>query len=274
MEGGGITHGCSTGTKRVESQHVPALSEAVGNIEFAYVQRIKEPPTLRLALGSAAHTAVEFDLREKMETGDDQPLEQMQDTFRDEFEKESYGAEDTPKETKGQALDSGVKCVEVWHKKVAPDTHPLAVEEEVQFSINGVPIAGTIDVVKQVGDPTSWFESKRIIGDWKFVGKKPQDAGTYLLNMIGYGIGLRQKTGLKEDGIVLDHLVRTKEPYHFPIASKGPIPDESIDAYGDIVAGVARDIEAGSFPPTGLQGHACSWCGYKARCPAYKAAHI
>jgi hypothetical protein len=92
--------------------------------------------------------------------------------------------------------------------------------------------------------------------------------------MTGYGIGLRQKTGLKEDGIVLDHLVRTKEPYHYPIASKGPIPDESIATYADIVTGVAKGIEAGNFPPTGLQGHACSWCGYKARCPAYRAARI
>lgn len=234
--------------------------------EYAYVKRIKSPPTLRLAIGSAGHTAVEEDLRNKLVTGEDLPKEAVLDTFRDSFEDESYGAVEEG-ETKGQALDSGIKAVSVWHARVAPATDPLLVEEEVQFSINGVIVSGTIDVVKRVGP-------KRIVGDWKFVGKKPSSGSSYLLSMVGYAIGLRKKSGLIEDGLVLDHMVRTKQPYHFPIESPGPVPDESIVAYAGIVSDVASAIEAGSFPPSGLQGNACSWCGYKDICPAYRAASI
>jgi CRISPR/Cas system-associated exonuclease Cas4 (RecB family) len=234
--------------------------------EYAYVKAIKQPPTLRLAIGSAAHTAIEYDLTQKLETGVDQSLEQLQDTFRDEFEVESYGAEDEPKETKGQALDSGIKSVATWHADVAPDTHPLAVEQEIQFSINGIVVNGTIDVVKQVGFST-------IIGDWKFVGKKPSSAGLYLLNLVGYVIGWREKTKQVEDGVVLDHIVRTKQPYHFPIEG-GTIPDESISAYAGIVEQVAHGIQTDNFPPTGLQSNACSWCGYRDICPAFRAASM
>jgi hypothetical protein len=235
--------------------------------EYAYVKRIKSPPTLRLAVGSAGHSAIESDLRAKLETGVDLAIEEVRDMFRDVFEIESYGATATDGETPGQALDSGIKCVSLWHGTIAPVTHPVAVEEEIQFKINDVVVSGTIDVVKKVVDKT-------IIGDWKFVGKKPASGASYLLNMVGYAIGYRQKTGVVEDGLVLDHMVRTKTPYHYPIASSGPVPDESIEAYAGIVSDVAKGIEAGNFPPNGLQGNACSWCGYKAICPAFRAASI
>lgn len=235
--------------------------------DYAYVKAIKSPPTLRLAIGSAAHTAIEYDLTQKLETGVDQSLEQMQDTFRDEFAVEADGAEDTPKESKGQALDSGVKSIAAWHDVVAPETNPLYVEEEVQFSINGIAVNGTVDVVKQTGFST-------IVGDWKFVGKKPSSGSSYILSLVGYVIGLRQKHGLVEDGVVLDHIVRTKEPYHFPISSDGPVPDASIAAYAGIVEDVVNGIKLGNFPATGLQGNACSWCGYKDICPAFRAASM
>lgn len=245
--------------------------------EYAYVRRIKSPPTLRLAIGSAAHTALEQDLVQKMETGQDMPREMVVDLFHDAFVAEAEGATSHDGETHGQALDSGIKCVSVWHDTVAPVTDPIAVEEEIQFKINDVIVSGTIDIVKRVAARTSLSEpvaDKTIIGDWKFVGKKPSSGSSYLLSMVGYAIGYRQKTGVVEDGLVLDHMVRTKVPYHYPIESAGPVPDESIVAYAGIVSDVAKGIEGGNFPPSGLQGNACSWCGYKDICPAFRAASI
>jgi hypothetical protein len=71
---------------------------------------------------------------------------------------------------------------------------------------------------------------------------------------------------------VLDHIVRTKEPKHVAISSPGPVPDSSIVAYAGIVDDVTRGIQGGHFPPTGLQGTACSYCGYKDLCAPFKAA--
>jgi CRISPR/Cas system-associated exonuclease Cas4 (RecB family) len=232
--------------------------------EYAYVMRIRQPPTLRIAVGSAGHTVIETDLRQKLWTEQDLPLEQVQEEFRDEFVKESEDAEDTEKETKGQALDSGVKAISMWHSTIAPKTLPSLVEEQVQYSLNDVIINGTIDIVHADGR----------IGDWKFTSKSPStkgDAG-YLLSLVGYAIGYRHKTGRVETGLVLDHIVRTKEPKHVPVSSPGPVPDASILAYAGIVEDVAKGITGGYFPPTGLQGSACSWCGYRNICPAFRAA--
>jgi len=207
-----------------------------------------------------------------MDTGDDLPQEAVQDTFRDEFVLEAEDAEEKPDkgETKGSMLDSGVLAVGAWHKTVAPKTHPVMVEQEIQFSLNGIPISGTIDVVNK-DDP---LDEDDTIGDWKFVGRKPSTAGAYLLNMTGYAIGYRQLTGKVEKRVRLDHMVRTKDPYHFPIQSDGPVPDESIVAYAGIVQDVAESIGAGVFPPTGINSNACGWCGYKDICSAYRAAQV
>lgn len=229
--------------------------------EFAYVQRIRRPPSLKMALGTAAHSAVEKDLTHKMKTGADLPKEEVQETFRDEFvNKEAVDATTTdPKETIGTMTDSGIKAIGVWHDVVAPATAPIMVEQHVQFKIDGQVIDGTLDVVKDGGR----------VGDWKFVGRTPTSGKTYAINMVGYAIGYRNLTGMKETGVDLDHIVRTKTPKHVPISSDGAIPDKSIRAYGRIVREVSESIEAGTFLPTGLQSNACSWCGYKDICDAY-----
>jgi hypothetical protein len=230
--------------------------------EYAYVKRIKRAPRLKMILGSAAHLAVELDLRHKMETGSDLPRSEVQETFRDEFVKESKETDDRSDDV-GKLTDSGVDTVGVWHDVVAPGTHPAMIEQEIQYRLNGTPISGTIDVVHENGE----------VGDWKFTGKTPdRRANTYLLNMVGYVIGYRRKTGSIESGVRLDFMVRTKQPKHVPIISAGPVPDQSIVAYAGIVDDVVRSVDAGLFPPTGLRNGTCSWCGYRDICPAYRAA--
>lgn len=231
--------------------------------EYAYVWRLKEPPTLKQALGIAAHDALETDLRQKIQTREDLPLDMVLDAFADAFKKEAYDAREIPDkgETRPLFLDSGVAAVKLWHEVVAPTYQPVAVEEHIQFKINDVVIDGTLDARDEDGK----------IRDHKFVGKKPSSGEQYILNMTGYAIGYRQANpGKIETGIVLDHMVRTKTPQYVPIVSEGPVPDQSIKAYAGIVRDVSRSIEAGIFPPNGLKGGACSWCGFKARCSAYR----
>ena len=230
--------------------------------EFAYVQRVKSPPTLKLALGSAAHTAVEKDLTHKLQTEEDLSKDEIQTIFRDEFVKEAQDAVEGKGETKGSMTDSGVQAVGFWRDEVAPRTKPALVEQPVKFKINGTDITGTIDIV---------HDDDRV-GDWKFTGRSPQSGKSYVLNMVGYALGFRHLTGRMEKSILLDHIVRTKTPKHVPIESEGPVPDRSIQAYARIVGDVARQIDAGLFPPTGLQSNACSWCGYKDICSAYQAS--
>jgi hypothetical protein len=89
--------------------------------------------------------------------------------------------------------------------------------------------------------------------------------------MTGYTLGYRQMTGKTERDVVLDFLIRTKTPKYLPV-SMGAITSERILAFGQAVEQVSKAINAGMFLPNGLFSNACSWCGYKDLCPAYKAA--
>lgn len=225
--------------------------------EFAYVYAIKSPPTVRLVVGSAAHEAVELNYRQKMDTGEDLPVGDVKDAFSDAYDRLIVDVmpEEDEKESPGEGKDSGIRVVDIYHQKVAPTVHPVMVEEQVQFKLNGIPFSGYIDLVDQ----------HRRIRDLKTSKKKPS-RNDYLLAMIGYAIGFRQKTGEDERSVVLDYVVRTKEPYHHKVESDGAVPESAVLQFGRIVTDVAQAIQKGVFIPTGLTNNACSWCGYRMIC--------
>ena len=232
--------------------------------EYAYVYRFKRPPSLRMVVGTAGHKAIEVHMKAKaasLMSLEDGPLDVALDAYSDEYDKE-VAETDEPDKAKGQSKDHGVKSVRFWHAKVAPNIVPDMVEQPISFRINDKQTwTGTIDLTSM----------EREVIDHKFTGKTPNSADAYLLNMVGYAVGYREQTGHTESRIVLDHIVglQTKTT-HVPIVSDGPVTDGAIRAFADIVDTATRSIDAGIFPPTGLKSGACSWCGYKDICPAYK----
>lgn len=232
--------------------------------DFAYVKRIRRPPGLKMALGIAAHAAIEVDLTQKMESGLNLPKEEVVETFRDAFTKEAEDAEETAKETRGSMLDSGVAIVDFWYDEQGVKTVPVAVEVHGQFTINGVPYDWTADLI----DHNVWAQER--IRDHKFVSRTPEQSDDrYLINMVGYAIGRRRQTGIVEGERVLEHYVRLKTPKYVPIVLE-TVTDEEIREFAEIVGGAYDAIQAGTFLPNGLQSGACSWCGYRDLCPAYR----
>lgn len=226
--------------------------------ELLYVRGLRRPPSLKMALGIAGHAAAEVDLKQKITSGRDLPRDEVLDAFRDSFVENSRDSDEFParKETRHVYLDSGVAAMLVWHKDVAPTVDPVMVEEPVQYTINGVNYSGTIDLV----------DRKKRVRDWKFVGRKPSPTDQkYVLNMTGYAVGYRYKTGEIESGVVLDHIVRTQTPYHFPVSSDTPVPDQSIQSFAAIVEESYGAIQRGSFPPTGIRSGRCSYCPFRGK---------
>jgi len=229
--------------------------------ELAYVHRIRRPPRLRMAVGLAAHSAIEKNLRHKMQVWTDLPKEEVIETFVDEFKRDAQDSPDEGKETKGNSQDSGIATLGVWYDQVNPQIQPLAVEQHGQFTLNGIPYDWTADVVTQ----------QKRIRDWKFSLKKPS-GDQYIVNMIGYAIGWRHESGEIESGVDLDYMVRTKQPYHHNIPGS-TVPDEAIDAFTRALQSAYKSINAGIYPPTGLSSGVCSWCAYSdGTCPAYRRA--
>jgi hypothetical protein len=227
----------------------------------AYVERRRRPPSLKMARGIAGHTAIEYDLNAYMVDEVHQPTEAVVATFVDEYDKVAQETESDAKE-KGELKDGGVRAVRHWSQAIAPAVEPVLVEQNGQFVINDVHYDWTADLKDRDGK----------VRDWKFSGRKPSGGSDYVLNMIGYAVGLRQVTGEVETGVQLDYMVCTKKPYHEPVSS-GVVPDDAIDEFGAIVRGVHDQIQAGFFPPNGLQGYGvCDWCGYSdGTCTAYRS---
>jgi CRISPR/Cas system-associated exonuclease Cas4 (RecB family) len=205
--------------------------------EFAYVYELKRPPSVRMILGTAV------------------------DVFSDAFDSAVIEAEPDPedKESPGQAKDSGIATLSVYHETVAPPIEPLFVEHEGLVHVNDIPYSYTIDLV----------DTKGRVRDHKYTKRRPQSSADYRLSMIGYALGYREETGKKEADVVLDYMVRTKDPYHWPVASSGPVPDAAINSFANILELVNAAVMEGRFLPTGLTNHACSWCGYNDICPDY-----
>lgn len=200
-------------------------------------------------------------MRQKVASKTDLPLEEVLDAFSDSYDLEVQGADPSEDENPLSGKDSGAALVKKAHADVLPKIQPVFVEEPVQFRIDGVPYSGVIDLV----------DDKRRVRDWKTTKRRPSAAGgLYITQMTGYALAYRQKTGLVESEVVLDHLIRTKLPQYLPIASGGPIDNGAIVTFAKIVSDVSAQIQEGRFLPNGLMSQACTWCGYTQICPAYR----
>lgn len=239
---------------------------------FAYVAAVKAPPSLRAIRGIAAHAAVEVDMRQKMVTGIDIPVDDMMDAYDTSWAEETVdGYSITGDEKPGEVKDKGYELVRLYHKEVAPTIQPIMVEEPIQFNINGQAYSGQIDLGQMVEVDLGWGppEERLVIRDTKTTGRTPAEEA-YLLNMTGYAISQRQKTGLIEADIVLDYLVALKEPKYKEIRMGGPVSDAQIAQFANVVGSVADAIKAERYVPNGLINGSCGWCGYRAICPAYQ----
>jgi hypothetical protein len=231
--------------------------------EYAYVYDLKRPPNLKMVSGTAGHEAVEIDLRQKMETSVDLPQDVVLDAYSTAYEREVVDAFEEPDKglTRGSVKDTGIRQVTKWLTDRAPEIQPMLVEEPISFDVEGIPFTGTLDLA----------ETNRLIRDHKFSHKTPSSAEQYLLNMVGYAIGFRITTGMIESRVMVDSIVGLKTKVNLvSFSSDGPVSDGSIRAFVNIIKDVNRSVQAGIFPPTGIKSGACSWCGYKAICPAYK----
>lgn len=211
---------------------------------------------LKLARGLAAHDAIEQDLAHKVKTWEHLPVEEVVDIFIrlfTEYARES--PEVQGKDTKADIFRRGVLAVQAWCEHVAPTIEPLLVEYNGQFQVDGVHYNWTADL----------YDANRLVRDWKFAAKKPgSDWGggpDYTFPMRGYAIGLREELGQLEQGLQLDYMVCTLEPYLVSVEMP-PLTQADIDEFRDTVVETHDRIMEGQFPPLGLGNRACLWCPY------------
>jgi len=233
--------------------------------EYTYLWRLEQPPSFKMALGTAAHAAVEEAMRQYLDIGLYPPVEVWTGIFEEAWEREirdSTPRNDKPEEQAGPHKDSGIRCVTFYANEIAPTIVPYAVEMPIRFTINGHVWTGTADLLEKT--PTGIR-----LRDHKFTSKRPDNPARYRWPMIGYAIGLRKDLGLIEEDVILDYIIRNKKPIHFPVALGGPVTDQDILDLAQEIEDAMTVIQRGSFPPLGRDSGACNWCPYWDICPSY-----
>jgi hypothetical protein len=236
--------------------------------EYVYLWRLERPPSYKMALGTAAHYAVEVAMKRRLAGHSYPPLDVWLDAFTESWMIETRNAtprNDRPEESAKEHYESGIRCVTFYATEIAPTITPLQIEMPIRFTINGWVWTGTADLLEAIdGDP------KRIrLRDHKFTSKRPDNPARYRWPMVGYAIGLRRQLGVVEEDIQLDYIIRNKKPVHFPVANGGPVTDEDILALAQEIENAMTVINRGDFPATGPDTGACNWCPFWDICPSY-----
>ena len=135
---------------------------------------------------------------------------------------------------------------------------PQLIEGQFIIDVDGITYSGYID----------YIDSQGRLRDLKTTGKKPRP-GKYRLNMVGYYLGATTM-GFDITALGLDYIVRTRHPYYLPEWQEMP-DDEEVAGWAGTLHRVERGIEAGDFPPTGLDGWQCKYCQHQAICGPYQA---
>src|SRR5574338_423037 len=222
---------------------------------FRNIERFTMPPPVKVALGAAVHTAVEHDMRQKVETHEDVQTDEVLDRYAAAWDEETEEIPE-PDEPMPKAMDDGVRMLRLFMEgsddqpPIAPELQPLWVERATQFRVVkehlpecdrsacecGVPFNVTLDMAT-AGD---------VVRDLKTTGRTPQP-GQHLMQVAAGAIGYEVETGRPAQDTVVDTLIRTKQAkYH--AESWGPVDQHMRRVFATQVDHTVRMINAGLFP--------------------------
>lgn len=235
-----------------------------------YILGRKERPKVAMVLGSATHGAVEFNYRQKIDSGVDLPLKEVVDYFHDESVPKAIARDGGVEEIvwENESPDDiharGDKMIRVYHENVVRTVQPVAVELEQRVPVPGVPIPmyGFVDCDTEnvtIDLKTSARAVSNLKPAWRMQGR------IYQL-MRGKPVHWHVLTSAKEPKTItpLD-----AEGLLQPLAEK-----EQTEKLIRTLAWMLSDIYARfgpdePWPMTGVAGDACSWCGMRKTCSAW-----
>jgi len=234
---------------------------------YSYVEGLKIPPGIALLVGSGVHKGAEVDLKTKIVTGQDEPLDVVLDAAVTEYDsrmrKEGLFLTRDEMAAKAQTIGAGkdetVALASLWHEESAPEILPAMVEERMSIDAPGlaVPLFGIIDLYEQDGVLRDLKTAK---SQWR------QDKADTETQPTLYRELIMARTGEYPRMVAYDILVKTKKPKRQQLAT------ERTQADFDVLVGRAqlmlRQIKAGIFPPADPGQWWCSpkFCGYYGFC--------
>lgn len=236
-----------------------------------YIEGIKLPPGIAACIGTGMHKGAEVNHRQKIESGEDLPVSDIQDAARDGYNRAICdgifipdGEEASAAKELAKGVDTAVKLARAYAESLAPQITPIAVEEKLVAEVPGlrVPLLGIIDVL----DIAHWCP------DLKSAARKwPAGKAEGGLQAPIYQYLLKAVHGISD--AMMSYEVITHKGEHQSLAVEVHAED-----LGPIIAranGLLASLESGVFLPAEPGHWMCSpkWCGYWHTCnyiPAYK----
>lgn len=232
-----------------------------------YLEGEKIPPGISARIGTGVHKAAEVNSIAKIRTGEDMPLDSVQDCAAEAYDKAlREGVFFAPDEVSGarkamaEGKDSAVALATLYRKELAPTLNPKFVEEKIYLDLETVPLP-----VLTVLD---LYTEDEALHDLKTSSKKWTDDKARSSNQpTAYREAIRQATGSYPQEILFDVLVNNKKPILQTLSTNRTQADTIILAKKFNLMLAA--IKAGIFHPAEAGSWACSpkFCGYWFTCP-------
>lgn len=237
---------------------------------FSYVLAERGETTLAKVIGIAVHDAVELSLRMARDRDTMADMAEIPEPSHAmlvrSFEAElALGPVRMEKFGPDAALaEAGVILDKYWETFPLMPGKPWLVEHAFEIEVEGIPYSGTVDRVDEDRVP-----DELVMADLKVVASRPSK-GRYRLNLTGYDLGVEASTGRRPTLTVLDHFVRTKNPYHWPEWVDSPSPLDVAEFAGTLER-VMEGISKEQFRPTGLDHPwTCLACPHARECGPYQ----
>lgn len=255
---------------------------------FAYILRLKQRPSIPLAVGSGGHTALEYNGRHKLKTSEDLPLLDMLDMASQfiDFELDEVDAGDGTDKERGTAKDNALASLRVYQTKRAPLVTPAGVEIEFNLDMNDER-EENVEPIRVVNGKIDLITTKAEVLDYKFTSRaKSQNEVNLSPQLTLYGKVFQTLTGKYPQTTGFQMFVpptRQRPEGELKIVRDRELmaPSKQESRFNRLrfqFQQVEKGIRTGIFMPTD-DPKVCSWCGYRDRCQSslvddFEAARI
>jgi len=222
--------------------------------EFRYLRGIKLPASGAMVQSRAWHAAVERNYRQKITSGVDLRLADVEEYFVCRLEEALKGEEVVYRngEDADFLREQGLAIVAAHHKVIAPKVQPWLVEHKFTVSLGeDFPylLTGVWDVVERNGT----------IADNKAYGKKPTQAEVNEnLQFTTYSLGYRISQQRIERRLRMDAVIKNDPPRATQFSTRRTNAD--CHRLLKLIDGMAQAISSGDLPPNS-KGWWCSHNG-------------
>jgi len=232
---------------------------------YAYIKGLRNPPNLKMVVGTAVHKGVEINYEQKVKSKKDCKLDIVLDSTRDEFREtcKKDGFKLGQKET-GKSQDEAIAMASRYHQDSAPNFQP-AIRPEYRFEIK---IPGAKRLFEGTIDLLAYYKKKAnalVLSDTKTTRRsyeqKRADVDTQLT---AYAYAALSKFRKLVKYVVFDTVVLANGK----VKSEHVISTRSMEdmaRFEQTFKAIEKSIDVGAFPPTD-DARTCSWCGFAERC--------